>query len=110
VVRLDGDVYTYELALPRQELVQLNLQPGSTFALMLRAGNQSGPHVDYGAAKAVTTMNGLTLHPYLERSPNCGVRWILVEQQIALRSGSVCAAFLRGESMPPKTSHQHPLR
>jgi len=43
------------------------------------AGNDDVPHVDYGAAKAVTKMNGLTLHPYWERSRNCGVRWTLAE-------------------------------
>ena len=79
VVKLDGDVYTYELAIPRAELADLKLQAGTTFGLMLRAGNNKGPHVDFGADKAVTKINGLTLHPYWERGSNCGVRWKLVE-------------------------------
>ena len=79
VVKLDGSVYTYELAIPREELATLKLQPGTTFGLMLRAGNQKGPHCDYGIAKAITKSNGLTLHPYWERSSNCAARWTLVE-------------------------------
>jgi hypothetical protein len=79
VVRREGHIYTYELAIPRAELAQFELQPGTQFGLLLRAGNNQGPHVDLGADKAVTKINGLTLHPYWERSPNCGVRWTLVE-------------------------------
>ena len=36
-----------------------------------------GPNIDYGADKAVSKINGLTLHPYWERTPNCAVRWTL---------------------------------
>ena len=79
VVKLNGNVYTYECAIPREEIPDLKLQSGTTFGLMLRAGNQKGPHVDFGADKAVTKKNGLTLHPYWERASNCGVRWMLVE-------------------------------
>ena len=79
VVKLDGNVYTYEVAIPRAELANLKLEPGTTFGLMLRAGNNRGPHVDFGANKAVTKINGLTLRPYWERCTNCGVRWTLVE-------------------------------
>mgnify|MGYP000106109465 CR=1 FL=1 len=78
-VKLDGTVYTYELAIPREELATLKLAPGTTFGIMLRAGNNKGPHVDFGADKAVTKLNGLTLHPYWERSSNCAARWTLVE-------------------------------
>jgi hypothetical protein len=67
------------MAIPRSELAQMKLEPGATFGLMLRAGNDQGPHVDYGVDKAVTKLNGLTLHPYWERSTNCGARWTLVE-------------------------------
>jgi hypothetical protein len=78
-VRLDGTTFVYEMAIPRSELADLKLQPGTTFGLMLRAGNNKGPHVDYAVDKAVTKRNGLTLHPYWERSTNCGVRWTLTE-------------------------------
>ena len=60
--------YIYELAIPKEELAQLKLAAGTTLGVMLRAGNNSGPHVDFGADKAVTKKNGLTLHPYWERS------------------------------------------
>jgi len=59
------------------ELAKLKLQAGTTFGLALRVGNGKGPSIDYGADKAVTKMNGLSLHPYWERRPNCGVRWTL---------------------------------
>ncbi|NQT85459.1 hypothetical protein HQ560_01765 [bacterium] len=78
-VRLDGTSYVYEMAIARAELADLKLQAGATFGLMLRAGNNKGPHVDYAVDKAVTKRNGLTLHPYWERSTNCGVRWTLTE-------------------------------
>jgi len=78
-VRLEGTTFVYEMAIPRAELANLKLQAGTTFGLMLRAGNNKGPHVDYATDKAVTKRNGLTLHPYWERSTNCGVRWTLVE-------------------------------
>ena len=79
VVKREGNTYIYEMAIPREELAALKLAPGTTFGLMLRAGNNEGPHVDYGVNKAVVKTNGLTLKPYWERSPNCGARWTLVE-------------------------------
>ncbi len=80
VVRREGDVYYYEMAIPREELKDLKLTVGTTFGLALRAGNGGkGPNVDYGADKAVTKSNGLTLHPYWEHKPSCGVKWTLVE-------------------------------
>ena len=79
VVKREGTTYVYELAIPKEELAQLKLAAGTTLGVMLRAGNSSGPHVDFGTDKAVTKKNGLTLHPYWERSSNCGVRWKLVE-------------------------------
>ena len=67
------------MAIPKAELASLKLTAGTTFGLMVRAGNGEGPHVDYGLDKAVVKMNGLTLKPYWERKPNCGVRWTFVE-------------------------------
>ncbi len=67
------------MAIPKEELSQLKLAAGTTLGIMLRAGNNHGPHVDFGVNKAVTKRNGLTLHPYWERSSNCGVRWKLIE-------------------------------
>ncbi|MBM2810128.1 MAG: hypothetical protein HW416_887, partial [Chloroflexi bacterium] len=53
-VKLDGDVYTYEMAIPRDELANLSLAPGARFGLTVRAGNQRGGNVDYGPGKAVS--------------------------------------------------------
>lgn len=79
VVKREGSTYIYEAAIPKEELADLKLAAGTTVGIMLRAGNNNGPHVDFGADKAVTKKNGLTLHPYWERVPNCGVRWTLVD-------------------------------
>jgi hypothetical protein len=79
VVKREGNTYLYEVAIPKAELAQLKLAAGTTLGAMLRAGNNQGPHVDFGADKAVTKKNGLTVHPYWERATNCGVRWKLVE-------------------------------
>ena len=77
-MKLDDNVYTYEVAIPISELKDLELRPGTTFGLMVRAGNDKGPHVDFGSDKAATKQNGLTLKPYWENCSNCGVRWTLV--------------------------------
>lgn len=78
-VRREGNIYIYEMAVPRSELKDLKLEAGTTFGLAVRAGNNKGPNVDYGADKAVTKSNGLTLHPYWERKPSASVKWTLVE-------------------------------
>ena len=78
-IKREGTVYTYELAIPKSELAKLHLAPGTTIGMMLRAGNSKGPNVDSAQGKAVTKANGLTMHPYWEPKPSCGVRWTLVE-------------------------------
>jgi len=78
-VKYEGTEYTYEIAIPKEELGDLKLSPGTTLGLMLRGGNSQGAHVDYGVDKSVAKVNGLSLHPYWERSSNCGVRWTLGE-------------------------------
>ena len=72
-------VYIYEAAIPREEVGDLKLEAGTTVGIVLRAGNNDGPNVDFGADKAVTKTNGLSLHPYWERKPSAGARWTLVE-------------------------------
>jgi len=79
VVKREGNVFIYEMAIPKEEIANLKLSVGTTIGLMLRAGNSEGPNVDYALDKAVAKMNGLTLKPYWERKPSCGVRWTLVE-------------------------------
>jgi hypothetical protein len=79
VVKREGNVLVYEMAIPHEEIANLKFGAGTTLGLMVRAGNSEGPNVDYALDKAVAKMNGLTLKPYWERKPNCGVRWTLVE-------------------------------
>lgn len=78
VVRRVGSTYIYELAIPKADLQQLNLQPGSNFGFTFKFGNGDGPSVEYGLDKAVTKTNSLTLHPYWETHASAGVRWTLV--------------------------------
>ncbi len=79
VVRREGNVYIYEAAIPKAELGDLKLQAGTTIGIVLRAGNNEGPNVDFGLDKALTKTNGLSLHPYWERKPSAAVRWTLTE-------------------------------
>jgi hypothetical protein len=78
VVRREGNIYLYEMAIPRSELSTLRLAPGTTFGLLMRAGNSKGPNIESAQDKAVSKVNGLTMHPYWEPKLNCGVRWVLV--------------------------------
>jgi len=75
----NAKTYVYEMAIPKSELTKLDLKAGTTLGFAWKIGNSDGPSVEYGHDKAVTKINGLTLHPYWERSPSCGVRWTLVE-------------------------------
>jgi len=79
VVKLDGDTFTYELAIPREEIPTVKLEPGTVLGIMLRAGDNHGLHTDLGVDKASTKLNGLTLHPYWERTMNCGMQWTLTK-------------------------------
>jgi len=79
VVKQDGTTRIYQLALPRAELSGLKLQSGTTFGFTFLVGNDNGPQILYGADKAVCKINGLTLHPYWELKPSCGVIWVLGE-------------------------------
>ena len=78
VVKRDGSVYLYEMAIPKSELADLKLQAGTSFGFVFKIGNGEGASVEYGKDKAVTKNNGLSLHPYWESHSNCGVRWTLV--------------------------------
>jgi hypothetical protein len=78
VVR-QGNWYLYEAAIPKSELATLNLKPGTTMGVTWKIGNSQGPSAEWGWVKAASKVNGLSLHPYWERSPDCGVKWTLVE-------------------------------
>lgn len=77
VVRRDGSTYIYEASIPRRELAGLQFKAGTSFGFTFKVGNSEGRNAEYGHDKAATKLNGLTLHPYWERSPDCGTRWTL---------------------------------
>jgi hypothetical protein len=79
VIRQEGTVRLYELAIPRTELPDLHFIAGTSFGFTYIIGNNSGPSIYFGEAKAATKGNGLTMHPYWMASPTCGVRWTLTE-------------------------------
>lgn len=78
-VRRQGKVTTYELAIPWSELKEWKPKAGQTFGLTWRVNNNRKPDVVFGADKSAAKTNGLSLHPYWEAKPGCGVRWGLVE-------------------------------
>jgi hypothetical protein len=78
VVKRDGTIYRYEMAIQRADIPELKLAPGTEFGFAFKIGNGEGASVEYGMDKAVTKNNGLTLHPYWEPHSSCGVRWTLV--------------------------------
>lgn len=85
VVRREGKVTTYELAIPWTEFVVrpsgglVRPKPGETFGFTFRVNNNTKPDILYGGDKSVVKTNGLALHPYWEAKPGCGVRWALAE-------------------------------
>ncbi len=79
VVKRTDSGYVYECAIPKAELAQFKLAAGTEFGFVFKIGNSGGAQPEYGHDKAATKQNGLTLHPYWERSPSCGVRWTLIE-------------------------------
>ncbi len=78
-VRRDGSTYQYETAIPRAELADLKLEPGTRFGFTFAAGNSKGANAYYGSDKAATKNNALTLHPYWENSPDASTQWTLIQ-------------------------------
>jgi len=78
VVRQDGDVRIYELAIPRTAISNLDLVAGNAFKFAFHVGNNHGHKIFYGAGKAVTKSNGLTMRPYWQVSSSCEIVWRLV--------------------------------
>ena len=79
VVLRQGNLYIYEAAIPKSELSTLVLKPGTTVGIMWKIGNSQGPSAEWGWDKAACKVNGLSLHPYWEGTPDCGVKWTLTE-------------------------------
>jgi len=72
-----GKVTTYELAIPWTELKQWQPKAGQKFGFTFRVNNNQGPALLFGAGKSAVKTNGLSLHPYWEGKPGCGVKWAL---------------------------------
>ena len=79
VVKRDGSVYVYEMAIPKSELGDLKFEPGTSFGFVFKMGNGEGANAEYGKDKAVTKSNALSLHPYWEPHSSCAIRWALVD-------------------------------
>ena len=71
--------YVYEAAIPRSEITDFPSAVGEDFGFTFLIGNPGGGNAAYGANKAGTKQNGLTLHPYWESSPSIATRWTLTE-------------------------------
>ncbi len=81
VVKRNGNVYTYEAAIPKSTVADLKLGAGTDFGFTFKIGNSEGANAEYGKDKAVTKNNGLSLHPYWEPHSSCGVRWTLISEK-----------------------------
>ncbi|MGD0091455.1 MAG: hypothetical protein ABSE73_16170 [Planctomycetota bacterium] len=77
VVKRNGKITSYELAIPWSELKEWHPQAGQTFGFTFKVNSSKGPALFFGENKSATKTNGLTLHPYWEGKPSCGVRWTL---------------------------------
>lgn len=78
VVRQQGDIRTYEMAIPRQALPELSMTAGREFKMTFQVGVSEG-RIIFGEGKAAAKYNALTLHPYWNETPSCQVVWRLVE-------------------------------
>jgi hypothetical protein len=77
VVLRVGTLLTYELAIPWSARSEWPPRAGARFGCLFRINNDVGPPLTFGEGKSATRANGLSLHPYHEASPNCGVGWVL---------------------------------
>ena len=77
-VKREGKITIYELAIPWAELKEWKPKAGQTFGFTWRVNNNVKPDLVFGADKSAAKTNGLSLHPYWEAKPSCGVRWGLM--------------------------------
>ncbi len=77
VILRAGTILTYELAIPWTELKEWKPEPGRRFGFLFRLNDSAGPPITFGAKKSATKSNSLSLHPYHEGKPSCGVEWVL---------------------------------
>ena len=78
-VKRDGNTYIYQAAIPKSEIPDLKLTAGTEFGFTFLIGDSGGSNADYGADKAITKNNGLTMHPYYQNRANCATRWTLIQ-------------------------------
>ena len=79
VVKREGKITIYELAIPWSELKAWKPVAGESVGFTFRVNNNKGPTIFYGTDKSVTKYNGLSLHPYWDAKVSCAVRWTLGE-------------------------------
>jgi hypothetical protein len=79
VVRQDGNVRIYELAIPVNNMPEFKAKTGEEFGFVFRLRNDSGPDMVYGKDKAVCKTNVLALHQYWHSSPSPSIQWKLIE-------------------------------
>ena len=77
VVKREGKTATYELAIPWTALPRWQPKAGRTFGFIFAIRNDRGPTLYFGSQKSAVKSNGLSLHPYWEGKPGCGVKWAL---------------------------------
>ncbi len=77
IVKRNGNVTTYEIAIPWSELKEWTPRAGASFGFTFRVNRTGGPALVFGEDKSATKTNGLTLHPYWSGQPSCTVRWTL---------------------------------
>ena len=79
VIKSSGTETIYEAAIPWSKLEGWQPKVGADFGFMFRFTTRQGSPIVFGTDKSATKSNGLTLHPYFETTPNCGVRWTFVQ-------------------------------
>jgi hypothetical protein len=75
----DGTLLIYELAIPWTELEGWKPRVGQRFGGIVRINDNAGPPLTFGMGKSATKDNSLSLHPFHEPKPSCGVEWVLGE-------------------------------
>ena len=75
VIKREGKVTTYEVAIPWSELKGWQPKAGQTFGFTFRVNNNDGPTLRFGGDKSAVRGNGLSLHPYWEVKIGGGVKW-----------------------------------
>ena len=53
VVKRNGSLYIYEIAIPKSAISDLKLEPGTDFGFTFKIGNGEGANAEYGSNKAV---------------------------------------------------------